>query len=77
MLLTKRRLNKESTPDVENREVIDRLKDLLGRNDDNCIVWHGNCYAQYTSKEKIQHLQQKGETTEELRHATTGPNSLL
>lgn len=77
MLFTKRRLNKESTPDVANREVIDRLKDLLRRNDDTCIVWHGNCYAQYTSKGKIQHLQQKGETTEELRHATTGSNSLL
>ena len=61
--------------DVANREVIDRLEDLIGRNDDTCIVWHGNCYAQYTSKEKIQRLQQKGETSEELRHATTVPNS--
>ena len=43
----------------------------------NCIVWHGNRYAQYTIKEKIQHLQQKGETTGKLRHATTAPNSLL
>ena len=61
--------------DVANREVIDRLEDLLRRNDDTCIVWHSNCYAQYTSKEKIQRLQQKGETSEELRHATTVPNS--
>lgn len=29
MLLTKRRLNKESTPEVANREVIDRLEDHL------------------------------------------------
>ena len=63
--------------DVANREVIDRLEDLQGRNDDTCTVWHSNCYAQYTSKEKIQHLQQKGETTEELRQATSAPNSLL
>ena len=26
--------------DVANREVIDRLEDLLGKNDDTCIVWH-------------------------------------
>jgi len=31
--------------DVANREVIDCLEDLLGRNDNTCIVWHGNCYA--------------------------------
>ena len=62
--------------DVANREVMDRLEDLLGRNDDTCIVWHGNCYAQYTSKEKIQRLQEKGKTSE-LRHATTAPNSPL
>lgn len=68
---TKRRKHR----DVANREVIDRLEDLLGRNDDTCIIWHGNCYAQYTSKEKIQRLQQKGETSEELRPATTAHNS--
>jgi len=61
--------------DVANREVIDLLEDLLLRNDHTCIVWHGNCYAQYTSKEKIQRLQQKGEASEELRLATTAPNS--
>ena len=61
--------------DIANGEVIDCLGDLLGRNDDACIVWHGNCYAQFTSKEKIQHVQQKGETSEELQHATTAPNS--
>ena len=61
--------------DIANREFIDHLEDLLKRNDDTCIVWHSNCYAQYTSKEKIQRLQQKGETSEELRHATRVPNS--
>ncbi len=60
---------------VANREAIDRLDDLLGRNDDVSIVWHSNCYAQYTSKEKILRLQQKEVTSEELRHATTAPNS--
>ena len=49
--------------DLANREVIDRLEDLFGRNDDTCIVWHGNCYALYTSKEKTQRLQQEGETS--------------
>lgn len=68
---TKRRKHRDAT----NREVIDRLEDLLGRNDDTCIVWHGNCYAQYTSKEKIQRLRQKEETSEDLRPATTAPNS--
>ena len=53
----------------------DLLEDLLGRNDDTCIAWHGNCYAQCISKEKIQRLQQKGETSEELRAATTAPKS--
>ena len=43
-----------------NREVIERLEDLLGRNDDTCIVWHGNCYAQYTSKDKIHRLHCRG-----------------
>jgi len=61
---------------VANREVIDLLEYLLGRNDDTCSAWLGNCYAQCTSKEKIQRLQQKGETSEELRPATTAPNSL-
>ena len=61
--------------DLANREVIDRLEDLLGRNDNVSIVWHGNCYAQYTSKEKILRLQQKEVTSEEPRHATTAPNS--
>ena len=68
---TKRRKHR----DVANREVIDRLEDLLGRNDDTCIVWHGSCYAQHTSKEKIQRLQKKGEASEELPPATTAPNS--
>ena len=61
--------------DVANREVIDHLEDLLGRNDDVVIVWHGNCYTQYASKGKIQRLQQKELTSEELQHATTASNS--
>ena len=52
--------------DVANRVVIDRLEDLLGRNENLCIVWHANCYVQFTSKEKIQRLQQKKVTSEEL-----------
>ena len=45
---TKRRKHR----DEANREAICRLEDSLGRNDGTCIVWHGNCYAQYASKEK-------------------------
>ena len=37
---------------VASKEVIDRLEDLRVRNDDTCIVWHGNCYAPYTSEEQ-------------------------
>ena len=44
---------------VANREVSDRLDNLLGTNQEVSIVWHRNCYAQYTSKEKIQRLEQK------------------
>ena len=61
--------------DVADREVIDRLEDLLGRNGNLCIVWHVNCYAQFTSKEKIQRLQQKEVISEELRHAITATNT--
>ena len=52
--------------DGANREVIDRLEDLFESNKDVSIVWHGNCYAQYTSKEKIQRLQEKQLAREEL-----------
>lgn len=34
-----------------------------------------NCYAQYTSKEKIILLQQKIVASEEPQHATAAPNS--
>ena len=41
-----------------NREVIDRLEYALRRNDIS-ILWHSNYYAQSTSKEERERLQQK------------------
>ena len=44
--------------DVENRDTISRLEEIIG-NTDVSIVWHAKCYSLFTSKDKIQRLQKK------------------
>ena len=41
-----------------SQEVIDRLECVLERSYIS-ILWHSNCYAQYTNKDKIERLPQK------------------
>ncbi|KAG7174206.1 hypothetical protein Hamer_G003110 [Homarus americanus] len=42
--------------DVKNREIVDLLENVLCRKDVH-LIWHRNCYSQYTDKGKIQRLQ--------------------
>jgi hypothetical protein len=71
-------IKRQKLKDIANREVSDRLNNLLATNQEDSIVWHRNCYAQFTSKEKIQRLEQKHVASgrEALRNETitsTGP----
>lgn len=50
--------------DVDNREAISQLEQNIGN---ALIVWHANCYATFTSKEKIKRLQDKLNRGEEQR----------
>ena len=42
--------------DMKFIETIDRLTAVLQNSTDTTIVWHNDCYATYTSREKIQRL---------------------
>jgi hypothetical protein len=43
--------------DVKNRDTVDRLDSVLTSKEEVSLVWHRNCYSQYTDKGKIQRLQ--------------------
>ena len=48
--------------DVSNRDIIHRLEVVLHSADAESVVWHRNCYAQFTDKGKIQRLQKSQKT---------------
>ena len=46
--------------DVDYREAINRLEGIVESSDDDIsIVWHQECYSLFTSKKKIDRLQNK------------------
>jgi len=43
--------------DTKNIDMIDRLENVFGSDMPKTLVWHRNCYGQFTYKNKIEHLQ--------------------
>ena len=55
--------------DVSSHDIIDRLENAFLKTNIQ-LFWHPNCYAQFTSKEKIQRIQQKEQVVQEKEHTT-------
>ena len=60
--------------DVDNRCAIDRVDDLIASKSDNDILYHGSCYATFTSKSLISRLSKAHERSSD-QPSTNQPNA--
>ena len=60
--------------DIRNRDVINRLEVVLQSTDAESIMWHRNCYAQFTDKGKLQWLQRQNTSSADNDEGQTSSN---
>lgn len=63
--------------DSKNRTVIDRLDQVLRSECTSILVWHKNCYSQFTDKNKILRLESQLESRQTKQDAATGSNKTV
>ena len=56
-MLTKATEIRRKLRDAKNRSAIDRLVDVLDSEHASSLVWHKNCYSQFSDKNKIKRLE--------------------
>jgi hypothetical protein len=49
--------SRKKVRDTKSRIIIDRLDDVVSSNSTSLLLWHKNCYSQFTDKNKIHRLE--------------------
>ena len=57
---------RKKSRDIKNRSITDRLDSVFSSETNPALVWHKNCYAQFTDKNKLMRLQHQGQAQDSI-----------